>query len=84
MRRTIQRLREDWRAIVVQSVLTTLLFVGAIWGLSTVLGSQKQDDRIDKNTAAIIAQVVETQELLCDLLKGADDPQIRHAIEEHC
>lgn len=84
MRKAWERFKSEWRIILVQAVLTTVILIGAAWTISAVAGAQDAEKRTDKATQVIVQQVQETQELICALLKGADDPQIRKAWSDFC
>lgn len=48
-----ETIKQDWRGIVVQAVITAIIMVGLIWGLAIVLGSVAQDELAQRETAAI-------------------------------
>jgi hypothetical protein len=77
-------LRRDWKAILVQSVLTTVLFIGAIWGLSILMGASARNERVDVATARIVEEVRSVRTLLCEALSQAENPSLVQAVKENC
>ena len=80
----LSALRRDWKNIILQSAMTTVLFVGAIWGLSAALGATARNARVDAATTRIVDEVRSVRTLLCEALSLADNPELAEAVKENC
>lgn len=77
-------LKRDWRGILVQSVLTAVLLVLFIWGLSIALGATARNERVDQATTRIVEEVQSVRDLLCEALSLADNEHLAEAVERNC
>lgn len=64
--------------------LTAIVTIAFAVVFARAVGSDDLERHIDKNAQAILVEVETTRQLLCDLLRGADDPQIQTAHDKHC
>lgn len=80
----IKTLKRDWRAILIQSVVTTVVMIAIVWALAFFLGSIERDARVDASTAQIVQEVRSVRTLLCEALSLADNDELAQAVEENC
>lgn len=83
---TSQGWRDITRNAFIYALATTVLVMATAFVLSALFGSAQRElaGRVDQNTRRLISAVEENKVVLCALLRGADDPQIRRAWKVYC
>lgn len=76
----------SWRGLgrmIAYGTASAVMTIGFAFGVASVVKDQTEQDT-QEAVQVVVQQVVETQLLICGILKNADNPDIREAVRLYC
>lgn len=71
------------KRVMAYAVASALMTIGLAFGIAAVVHDQTEADT-KAAVLVVVQRVDDTQRLICGILKNADNPDIRQAVERYC